>query len=133
MPSATTRRQRGASLVEVLVSITVFSVGLLGLLGMHATSMSFFGDAKYRADAALLADALISQVWVDRAHIAEYALGGGNTSRSDAWAAQVQDTLPGGDASVAIDGNTLRVTVNWRPAGAAQDRQHVAVATVQGP
>ena len=133
MKPFTRRTQRGASLIEVLVAITIFSVGLLGLLGMHATSMSFFGDSKYRADAALLADALISQVWVDRANLAGYAYTGGTGTRSDAWVARVQNTLPAGGAAVAVAGNTVQVTVTWRPSGAATARQHVAVATVQGP
>lgn len=126
------RTQRGASLIEVLVAITIFSVGVLGLLGMHATSMAFLGDSKYRADAALLADALISQVWVDRANIAGYAYSGSTGTRADDWAGRVAATLPAGAAAVAVNGSTVQVTVRWTPSG-GQQRQHVAVSTVQGP
>jgi type IV pilus assembly protein PilV len=131
-PTPAPRIQRGASLVEVMVAITIFSVGLLGLLGMHATSMSFLGDSKYRADAALLADALINQVWVDRANLAGYAYAGAPSARAAAWAARVGATLPAGAATVAVNGATVQVTVRWTPSG-GQQRQHVAVTTVQGP
>lgn len=65
----TKRQQKGLSLVEVLVALTIFAFGILGLLGMHATALATFSDAKYRADAALLADGLINQIWIDRINL----------------------------------------------------------------
>lgn len=122
------------SLVEVLVSTVIFAVGVLGLLSANATAFSTFSDAKYRVDAALLADRLLGEIWVDRANVALYAHAAGftGTDRVTPWLTEVTRLLPGADASVAVVGTQVSVTVTWRPAG-AQQRQHVAVATLQEP
>lgn len=127
------RKQRGASLLEVLVATTIFALGILGLLGMHATAMSVFSDSKYRTDAALLADRLINQIWVDRINVASYAYASGTGGAEvTTWANAVSATLPGGDATVAVNGNAVQVTVTWRPSN-GQTRQHVATALMQAP
>ena len=123
------------SLTEVLVSTVIFAVGILGLLSANATAFSTFSDAKYRVDAALLADRLIGEIWVDRANVALYAHAGGTwggTDRISPWMTQVTNTLPASDATVAVVGTQVSVTVTWQPAG-AQRRQHVAIATLQEP
>ncbi len=131
----TRRSVRGMSLVEVLVSTVIFVIGVLGLLSAHASAFNSFTDAKLRVDAALLADRLIGELWVDRAHMAEYAYGGISTTapaRIAPWVAQLQQSLPAADASVEVVGEEVRVTVTWRPRDGDR-RTHVAVATLQGP
>ena len=101
-------RVRGMSLIEVLVSMTIFAVGVLGLFSSHATAFNSYSDAKFRVDASLLADRLIGEMWVDRANAADYAYGGHNSVtpiRLAAWLAQLQQTLPAADAVVQINGN----------------------------
>lgn len=66
-------RQRGSTLLEALVAILIFSIGVLGLIGLQAVSIKNSIDAKYRADAAFLANQIIGQMWVDRANIDNYA------------------------------------------------------------
>jgi type IV pilus assembly protein PilV len=128
--------QAGMSLIEVLVATVIFAIGILGLLSANATAFSAYSDAKFRVDAALLADRLISEAWVDRANLAAYAYGGsasGTTStRISPWLGELQRLLPGADAVVAIAGTSINVTVSWQtPNG---DRhQHVTVATLQEP
>lgn len=126
----------GMSLVEVLVSTVIFAVGILGLLSANATAFSTFSDAKYRVDAALLADRLIGEIWVDRANVAAYAHASYSSYQSQdriaPWLNEVIRILPAADASVAVVGTEVRVTVTWQPSG-GQRRQHVAVATLQEP
>jgi type IV pilus assembly protein PilV len=123
------------SLVEVLVSTVIFVIGVLGLLSAHASAFNSFTDAKLRIDAALLADRLIGELWVDRAHMAEYAYGGNSgtaPARIAPWLAQLQQSLPAADASVEVVGEEVRVTVTWQPRDGDR-RTHVAVTTLQGP
>ena len=127
-------RSLGMSLVEVLVSTVIFAVGILGLLSANATAFTTFSDAKYRVDAALLADRLLGEIWVDRGNVADYAHPGGTYSfgRLTPWLNEVNRTLPGADATVAVIGTEVSVTVSWQPRG-DQRRQHIAVATLQEP
>jgi type IV pilus assembly protein PilV len=128
---------RGISLIEVLVAMTIFSFGILGMLGMHARAITSFSDVKYRTDAALLTDSLLNDIWVNRANVANYAYAGsGTVPLITPWLSQVQATLPNGNATVAVAGNTVQVTVTWQPPNAVatgQTHRHVEIATIQNP
>jgi len=133
------KTNKGFSLIEVLVAMTIFSVGMLGLLGMYARSVSGYSDSKYRTDAAMLADGLISDIWVNRANMASYAYNGGAaTAAVNLWLNDVKATLPNGNATIAVGGNPVQVqvTITWQPpdaAAAGQTHSHVEVATIQNP
>ncbi|MBL8367702.1 MAG: hypothetical protein JNM54_07255, partial [Candidatus Accumulibacter sp.] len=45
------REQAGVMLLEALIAILVFSLGILSLVALQATSIKLTGDAKYRTDA----------------------------------------------------------------------------------
>jgi type IV pilus assembly protein PilV len=55
MPSASRRRARGVTLIEVLVTMVIVAVGLLGLAGMQVRGLSIQKDAHGRALATQLA------------------------------------------------------------------------------
>jgi type IV pilus modification protein PilV len=55
-------RQRGASMIEVLVSLTIVAFGLLGLAGLQARSMSFQKDSFDRKAAAEMASQLAERI-----------------------------------------------------------------------
>jgi type IV pilus assembly protein PilV len=127
---------RGITLIEVLVAMTIFSVGVLGMLGVQARAISYFSDAKYRTDAALLADGLINDIWVNRGNMANYAYNGGAVPAVvKPWLNEVQAALPGGNAKITVTAatNTVQVTVLWQPPNAASQHQHVEIATIQDP
>jgi len=62
------RLQKGVMLLEALIGILIFSVGILAMVGMQATAFSASADAKNRAEAAAYANDIISRIWmgVDR-------------------------------------------------------------------
>lgn len=94
------RRQRGVMLLEALIAILIFSVGVLGLVGLQATAVKQSTDARLRSEAALLADQLIGRMWVDNRQTtalqAKY-----NTCLTDTcrgyrdWLVSVSQSLPG--------------------------------------
>jgi type IV pilus assembly protein PilV len=55
--------QQGMALIEVLVSILLFSFGLLGLIGLEATAINVSVDAEDRSRAALFASEIASYMW----------------------------------------------------------------------
>lgn len=121
MPIPSLPRQQGATLIESMVAILIFSMGLLALMGLQATSIGFATDSKYRAEASYFADQIVGRMWVagGNATLASYACSpcsaGGNADTL-AWMAQIQAAagLPNGTASIVIAGNTATVSVGWR-------------------
>lgn len=75
MKAKTLRRnsQSGAMLLEALIAILIFSLGILAVIGLQAQSIRNSSEAKYRSDASYLANQLIGRMWADRANLANYS------------------------------------------------------------
>jgi type IV pilus assembly protein PilV len=58
------KNQSGMMLLEVLISIVIFSIGLLGAVGLLATSTQNATNAEQRIIAAHLADDMVAQMWL---------------------------------------------------------------------
>ncbi|MGE4050365.1 MAG: hypothetical protein AB7F38_04815 [Piscinibacter sp.] len=127
--------QTGVMLLEALVAILVFALGVLAVVGLQTVSIKQSSDAKYRADAVLLANELIGQMWVtDRSFATlngQFTPGG---AAYQAWFDRITNNnmLPGvadnpPDVQVAAVGaavppsNRVTVTLSWKapnePAG----------------
>lgn len=131
-------------LLEALIAILIFSVGILAIVGLQAVSIKLAGDAKYRSDASLLAEDLLGQIWTsDRvaanmsANYGSAAAGPGYT----AWLANVAATLPGTTANpptVVVDTTsgtattgTTTITVRWQAPSEAVAHSHVVTAQIR--
>jgi type IV pilus assembly protein PilV len=131
-------KQKGAMLLEALVGILVFSIGILALLGMQALSMQATIDAKYRSEASFLANEIIGVMWVDRAAIADYdTTSGAGTLQRTTWLNRVQATLPNATGpnapTIAIVGRQATVTVRWMRPGETAGNRHEVVAHINDP
>lgn len=78
------KRQRGVMLLEVLVSIVIFSIGILAMISMQAASVAAQADAQYRVEAGRLVEQLISNIRISVTHDA--TTGAVNTSNLDTFA-----------------------------------------------
>jgi len=133
------RAQLGFSLIEGLVSILIFSFGVLSLISLETTSIRQSSNAKYRSDASLLANQFIGSMWVSDRTVTtlqnNYATGGANYNT---WLTSVNAALPGSTASaptVTVSG-TGQVTMNlyWKApneAASAPMHQYTVIAQVQ--
>jgi type IV pilus assembly protein PilV len=70
-----TRRQTGVSLVEVLVTVVIVAIGLLGLAGMQSRLQASDMESYQRAQALLLLDDMAARITSNRAAAAAYASG----------------------------------------------------------
>jgi type IV pilus assembly protein PilV len=118
------RLQHGVMLLEALIAILIFSIGILGVVGLQATAVKQSTDARYRAEAAQLAEQLMGLMWVsDRT--ATNLQTQFNTCTTGAcpgfqtWFQNVKATLPGVDdntnvpqVNVRTDG-TVNITLFW--------------------
>ena len=129
MPRSTlSNKQGGALLLEAMIAILLFSLGVLSLVGMQAMAVGNVSEAKYRTDASFYANQLIGQIWVDRDNIADYAFAGGTPSNAlEPWVDQVTAALPGvadNPPQIDIAGTQVTVTIFWQsPEEAAKDPQ----------
>lgn len=115
-------------LIEALIGILIFSIGILALLGMQGLAIKTTTDTRYRSEAAFLISQITSQMWVDTANVAQYTTAG--YAPRDNWVNTVAATLPGIDIAGGIRvptitstaGNEYTVTVQWLQPGEAQVR-----------
>jgi type IV pilus assembly protein PilV len=112
-------RQEGVMLLEALLGILIFSLGILAVVGMQAMAVKTVAESKYRMDAGFLANEIIGQMWVNRSNLASYAYSGGTPPTVLAsWTAKVDGALPGAAANppaITIDAaNTVSVTIYWQ-------------------
>jgi type IV pilus assembly protein PilV len=108
------RAQRGVALLESLMALLIFSIGLLGLLGLEARVMNISVDSENRNRAALFAGEVASQMWMN-------ATVTPGTAAYTALLATVNDQtkggLPGGAVTVvpvAGTTNAADITVTWQ-------------------
>lgn len=109
--------QNGFMLLEALIGILIFSMGILAIVGLQAASIKNSADAKYRTDASFLANQIVSQMWVDRANVASYAYGGTGTipAKLTNWANSVQNTLPGASTKLPIiKTEAIGASLSWQ-------------------
>lgn len=60
-----TGRQNGVVLIEALVAILIFSLGILGLVALGGQAVGAQSDAQYRTEASGLADAIAGEIAVN--------------------------------------------------------------------
>jgi type IV pilus assembly protein PilV len=59
-------REQGVMLIEALIAILIFSIGILAVVGMQATAVKNVTESKSRSEAAFLAEELMAQMWIDQ-------------------------------------------------------------------
>lgn len=117
--------QSGVMMLEGLIAILIFSLGILAIVGLQAESVRNSSEAKYRADASFLVNQLIGRMWADRNNLASYqhrptgavcAPGGSASGYAQMidWLDNVNNYLPQATEtmqSVSVDAATGDVTV----------------------
>ena len=100
------RQQQGAILLEGLIAILLFSMGILAIVGLQAAAIKTVADSQYRLQASFLANRLVAQMWANTADISSFVVPGG--ADADAWLQEVNSSLPGTESNepkVEITGN----------------------------
>lgn len=124
-PSQSTRRPQrqqpsrhcgGFALIEVLIAILIFSLAVLGLVGLQVSMARSQTSAKFRADAAALAHDLVGTMWLDMPNRGAYrSVGGATNCASHApckgWEDRLHAILPGSSHEIDPDAGTGDVTI----------------------
>jgi type IV pilus assembly protein PilV len=116
-------KQTGIMLLEALIALLIFSVGILAIVGMQATAFQDMGESKYRTDAAFLANQLAAEMWSNSTNLDDYVYDGSGSPPATIqdWVATVEARLPGVTANqptIERDPatNAMTVTVSWQQA-----------------
>ena len=128
------QRQRGVAIIEVLIAVLLFSLGILGLIGLQARALSFSIDAEDRNRASLLANDAASIMWLKRSVTL-------TTAELDAWKARVaasaEHGLPSGIGDVTVVTGTTNVadiSITWhRPSRSAAEQDSTFTTRVTLP
>jgi type IV pilus assembly protein PilV len=124
------RRDRGFTLLEVLITLIVMAVGLLGIAGVIANGMKVTHSAYSRSQASWLANDIIDRMRGNRETAVgadlpyNIAVGGAldmtdtsNVPKADlvAWRSALATALPSGTGGVNVDAvtNKVTVTIQW--------------------
>lgn len=136
--------QAGSVILEALIAILIFSIGILALVGMQAMAINNVADAKYRSTAAFLANQIVGTIWATRLNNVNpnasnvmvsspdptFACNPCDSANGNAytqsWAVSgVAAALPQGAASISISGVAVTVTIRWMPPKEVVPHQHV--------
>lgn len=114
------RNSRGVALIEVLVSVLLLAVGILGVIGLQSTLVQASTDNRMRATATLLAGEIVSSLWVGTT-TTDFSGFSGPLPSTHPSAARITSTLPQGTATVTgaagggpTTGGTVTVAVSWK-------------------
>ncbi len=123
--------QRGSFLLEALVGVAIFSIAILGLIGLQTVAVNRTNDSQNRLIAVQLAESYVAQLRIahamngSAAWYQAFQTGGGSYST---WATLVASQIPGSSGAFAptvtfggtvLPGtNQVTITVMW-PGGSA--------------
>lgn len=121
-------RQGGSMILEAMIALLIFSLGILGVVALQAASIKASTDAKYRSEASLLVNEVIARMWVsDRSQATLQANFASLTDGADyqAWA-----WVGTGAADAGTQAAPTRGTVLETLPGAAANPPTISIAAV---
>jgi len=146
--------QRGFSLVEVLITLVIMSIGMLGIAGLYVQSMQAGRTSTFRHHAVTLASDVADRIRANPLAGVAYAAANGVDSNCvtggidcDAaemagndillWQDQARESLPGGQVGIVFDGGvvppTYQITISWSaPNPANQPPTYIITIPVRG-
>jgi len=142
------RAMRGISLLEVLVSVVVLSIGLLGVAAMQSVALRGGQSSLESSQATIQTTAIIEAMRANPAAGAAYNVGmtcavpaGGTQAQNDVrdWISSLKSTIGTGPASdtttcgsIANCPATCTITVQWDDAraGGGNQRQMTTVTRI---
>lgn len=102
------KSERGSVLLEAMIAVLIFSMGILALVGLQAAMVKNTSDAKYRAEASFIAQQKLGDIWV----------GGTDLANHEVEDEDVTGYLPSGKRSVSVSADRIvTVTVTWQVPG----------------
>ena len=117
--------QAGTTLIEILITVILVSIGLLGLAGLQLSNVQNTNSAAERFEASTLARDILERMRANRQQAlnGQYDLDMGDEPAGaglagddlDAWMDALA-VLPNGDGSIEVDDGVVTIEVEWTDA-----------------
>ena len=114
---------QGFSLLEVLVTLVLVAIGLLGVAGMQVAAIRLADAADVRSKGSTFIDDIAERIRTNPNNAAAYAVSltgsvssGAAAADITAWKASIAQALPNGQGSITVtqDGGCPPVTASFR-------------------
>lgn len=129
--------QSGFLLIEGLIAVLIFSLGILALVALQAVIVKETGEAKYRMEAIQYTNQLIGEMWGDNKLTLSTNFASPSGARYVVWKNQVAASagLPGAASvppSVVFGlNNQVTISIFWKKPGESAAHQHVTITQLQ--
>ena len=148
----TRHNQQGFTLIEILVTVIILAIGLLGIAGMQLTALQHNQGSYQRSQVIVLTNDITDRMRANRDAAAAGAYdiaigtaangascdGGGANCDANAiaaadlaaWKQALADNLPSGDGSIQRNGNVFIITIQWDDSRGQQAAKTMSVETI---
>lgn len=114
------RAQSGVAMLEALVAILLFSMGVLALVGLQSAMLKNTSDSKFRADASYIAQQWVGMMWANPDVLGAYLIPSNADPRYD-----ISTLLPNGTRTVTQPDpvnfpSQYQITIKWQQPGQMQ-------------
>lgn len=146
-PALLPAKQKGVLLLEALIAILIFSLGILGSIGLQAASIKQATAAEDRAKAASLANDLISRMWASDHKTLATNFGSKGEGFSDWMLAVENSKLPGATetankptisfstgpstASGLTPSTKAEIVIKWQAHNESTAHQYTAITVIK--
>ncbi len=144
-------QQKGFNLIEILVTVIILAIGLLGVAGMQLTGLKYSQGAYHRSQVVVMTNDIVDRMRANRAaaESGSYDIAIGDAANgvpcdvvmicnpvmmADAdlaeWKQALAANLPSGDGSIERNGNVFTITIQWDDSRGQLDPKTMAVETI---
>lgn len=119
--------QAGVVLLESLIAVLIFSIGIIGLVGLQASMLKSTTDAKHRAEAGYIAQKRISDIWTtDEANRGTLSEVDTDIAAMSGLPLGLRDTIRGApEAGCDSAPSCYIIVVKWTPPGGTQHQYSI--------
>lgn len=122
--------QRGVVLLEVLIAVLIFGIGIMAVIGLQASVIANVTDSKNRVDASMVAGRLLGSLWANSTGLTAGTSTGSINELPNGTYSQTLTAIADPLGAGTTVGYAANVTVSWQPPNSTVAHTFNAVASI---